>query len=83
MFSVSNFLSIMNITVFAGDLSYFCTEDDLAEVFSHYGSVQRAIIRRSKEGQSLNYGFVTFHRVDDLDRLQELEGMLFLGRYLR
>eukprot|EP01033_Poteriospumella_lacustris_P010274 gene10274-7296_t len=77
----------MSVTVFVGDLSYFCTEAELTELFTTYGRVDRAIVRRSREGMTLNYGFLTISHLKDNrspeDMVDVVDGQILLGRQIR
>ncbi len=71
-------------TIFLGDLSFFCTENDLLPLCSTYGAVTAIRIRRGNQGKSLLFGFVeyTFPEAARIASV-ELNGQLFMGRYLR
>lgn len=69
--------------IFAGDLSYFCTEQDLINQFSQYGNVEGAIIRKGKRGDSLHYGFVKMNDSDAQAAVEGLQGKSFMGRNMR
>jgi RNA recognition motif-containing protein len=45
-------------TLFLGDLSFFCTENDLYRFISPYGQIEEVRIKRSSKGDSLLFGFV-------------------------
>eukprot|EP01038_Epipyxis_sp_PR26KG_P014234 gene14234-19099_t len=72
-------------SLFIGDLSVFCTEDDLKNVFASFGPVEEVKIKRSKTTNiSLCYGFITFEYGDSaLTALKEMNGALVCGRMLR
>ncbi len=71
--------------IFIGDLSYFCTETHLFELFSQYGNVQSVrIVRSQKKTRSLNFGFVcleTVHQAQEVSKL--LNNHLFMGRNIK
>jgi RNA recognition motif-containing protein len=71
--------------IFVGDLSYFCSEQDLLALFSPFGKVIGARVRRSEStNQSLMYGFVKMEDAEQArNTVQHLENTLFLGRILR
>jgi hypothetical protein len=70
-------------TIFAGDLSYFCSEDDLFRFFAPLGRVLNVSIARKNEA-SLMYGFVEFESLETAEKIaQEYNGYLFMGRHLR
>lgn len=74
-----------NNSLFIGDLSKFCTEQDLEALFGKYGEITDVKIKRNiTTGKTLSYGFVTF--VDDecaSHAMEELDGFLYGGRNLR
>lgn len=76
----------MNTTpsIFCGDLSFFCTDSDLSQLFQTIGPVKSSIVRRSRNNETLHYGFVHMQTYEDAVRaVQELNGHKFLGRRLR
>jgi hypothetical protein len=71
-------------TVFVGDLSYFCGENDLGLLFGQYGAIMAAKVRRGITGESLMHGFVTFDNPEAARRsVADLNGIEFLGRNMR
>jgi RNA recognition motif-containing protein len=72
-------------TLFLGDLSAFCSERDIHEIFSPYGEVLEIKIMRSEEtNRNLSYGFIKFATHNSAKRaLNGLHGVLFCGRNLR
>lgn len=70
-------------TIFAGDLSFFCTEENLESLFSTFGTVRSAIIRRGKGGENLQYGFVQMEESEARKAVAQLRGQKFMGRKLR
>jgi RNA recognition motif-containing protein len=71
-------------TLFLGDLSYFCTEDDLVLLFSPYGRIMTVRVRRGVTGESLMHGFIAFDSPDSAQRaIQEIDGAEFMGRNIR
>ena len=73
------------VELFVGDLSYFCTEDHLRELFGKFGHVAEARIRRSERGgHSLMHGFIKMTSLDDAQRsAQALDNNMYMGRRLR
>ena len=71
--------------LFVGDLSYFCTEEDLAHLFSPIGEVVSNRIRRSEDGgHSLMHAFVRMATPDQAKRVVAVcHGVVFLGRQMR
>lgn len=70
-------------TIFVGDLSFFCTEENLESLFSSFGVVRSAIIRRGKGGENLQYGFVQMEESEARKAVAQLKGQKFMGRKLR
>eukprot|EP01039_Chlorochromonas_danica_P007216 gene7216-7982_t len=72
-------------TLFLGDLSTFCTERDIHNVFAPYGEVLEIKIMRSEETyRNLSYGFIKFaHPAAAKKAMNGLNGVLFCGRNLR
>ncbi len=74
--------------VFVGDLSYFCTEQDLHQFFAPIGDVVEVRIRWSQEirrlGHSLMHGFVKFRTAAEANTAdQRYDNTMFMGRYMR
>lgn len=75
---------LMAASMFVGDLSYFCTDQDLYDLFSKVGRVRSAIVRRSRNNDTLHYGFVQMDTLDEAQQaVAELSGFRFMGRKLR
>ncbi len=73
-----------NNSVFVGDLSYFCTEIELASLFSPFGGIISVEIKRGRHGDSLMHGFLEFVNNDEAHRaIQEINGIKFMGRKIR
>ncbi len=72
-------------TLFLGDLSAFCTERDIHEIFGPYGEVLEIKIMRSEEThRNLSYGFIKFAHPNAAKKaMNGLNGVLFCGRHLR
>lgn len=76
--------SPMKAALFVGDLSFYCTETDLKQLFSVYGKTKRAEIKRGRFGDSLMHGFVELDTVHGAQlAIQNLNTTKFLGRRLR
>jgi hypothetical protein len=74
----------LNKTLYLGDLSYFCTENDLFEQFIRYGPLSSVRVHRGKTGNPLLHGLVAFQNEDDARRaLGELNELDYMGRTLR
>jgi RNA recognition motif-containing protein len=70
--------------LFVGDLSFYCTEKELRDLFSPFGSISNTRIKRGRAGDSLMHGFVEFHfEKDAKTALELLNGSKFMGRSLR
>lgn len=74
-----------NYEIFVGDLSFFCKEMDLYELFCPFGQVLKPRIRRSdKDGRTLMYGFVEMPILEDAEKaVKALHGSRFQGRDIR
>ena len=72
-------------TLFLGDLSSVCTEEDIEKVFSPYGKIRHIRIQRSPGScSSLGYGFVRMGNPVEAQRAKdELNGYLLCGRKIR
>jgi hypothetical protein len=67
--------------LFVGDLSYFCTEDNLLSLFSPYGPVLQVHVRRGVKGNTLMHGYVIVDAYEQaLRAVKELDNMEFMGR---
>ena len=71
--------------LFVGNLSYFCEEKDLFELFDQYGNVEDVRIIKNDSGtRSLMFGFVTMASVYEAREMEKLlNNHLFMGRRLR
>lgn len=70
-------------TIFVGDLSYFCTEEDLFRLFASAGNILHVSIARRGE-TSLMYGFVELDSMERAERIsEEFNGQIYMGRNLR
>jgi RNA recognition motif-containing protein len=80
----STFTSI-NRTLFIGDLSYFCREEHIHNLFSQFGPVDCLSIKRGKStGDCLMHGFIQMSSVQAAeDALKALNGQVFMGRRMR
>jgi RNA recognition motif-containing protein len=75
-------------TLFLGDLSVYCKERDIFELFQNFGQVESVQIKKSEDGSvpkpHLCYGFVKFNRRECAEMaLCAVNGKLFLGRPIR
>ncbi len=71
--------------IFVGDLSFFCQESHLEQLFQKYCAVAEVRIKRSDRGsRTLMYGFVRLvNMADAVKSVTELNGLMFMGRRLR
>jgi RNA recognition motif-containing protein len=71
--------------IYVGNLPWSCTDADLRDLFSPFGSVQSASVITDREtGRSRGFGFVEIDPGDGADRaINELNGTDFGGRPLR
>ena len=71
--------------IFVGNLSFFCEENHLFDLFNEYGTVKNVrIVRNDNNTRSLMFGFVTMlsaHEAVEMARL--LNNHLFMGRAIR
>ena len=75
---------LSDCTLFVGDLSYFCTEAHLLNLFSPFGLIISVRIRYSSAGESHLFAFIKFERRESaVLAKQAMHGCLFLGRRLR
>lgn len=80
----ADFSAYANRTLFLGDLSYFCTEEDLCGLFRTHGPIMTVRVRRGGSGDSLMHGFVALDSPDMARRaIKDLDGAEFMGRNIR
>ncbi len=71
-------------TLFIGDLSYFCSEEDLCTLFAPYGRILTVRVRRGVTGESLMHGFIALDTPEAAQRaIIDLDGVEFMGRNMR
>lgn len=73
------------VELFIGDLSFFCSERNLVELFSPYGKILEAVISRSDNGgHSLLHGFIKMSNSEEAEiAAAKLNDSPFMGRTLR
>lgn len=78
-------MASMHYTLFVGDLSIFCTEADLRELFETFGELSEVkIIRCEETKKNLSYGFVKYEDTEAaVKAIDELNGFMLCGRPLR
>ena len=71
--------------IFVGDLSFFCQESHLIQLFGTFGKVDEARIKRSdRGGRTLMYGFVRMvEHSAAAAAATALNGKLHMGRVMR
>eukprot|EP01040_Poterioochromonas_malhamensis_P005753 gene5753-6187_t len=75
----------LRTTIFVGNLSVFCSEQDLEQVFSRYGTILEIRMAKSEDkSKHLSYGFVKFASVASAQlAMLELDGKILCGRPLK
>ena len=73
------------MNIYAGNLNYSITEEDLEQVFAKYGEISSVkIIRDKYTDQSKGFGFIEMANDDEAQRaIDELNGTEVKGRELR
>ncbi len=73
------------LEVFVGNLSFFCDEQHLFELFNNYANVKEVRIVRNDSGtRSLMFGFVKMATAQEAREMCKLlNGHLFMGRNLK
>jgi RNA recognition motif-containing protein len=72
--------------LFVGDLSSFCDEDQITNIFAEHGFhiIEAKLMRGHRTLSSLNYGFVKLRTNDEAARaISALDGKLIFGRKIR
>ena len=84
-YTINIVMSANKSTLFLGDLSAFCNEQDIYNLFRPYGNILEVKIMRSEEtSRNLSYGFIKFlNPVHANQAMVSLNGQLFCGRNLR
>lgn len=72
-------------SLFLGDLSVFCTKEDLEQLFSPFGTITDIRIKQDMNtGKKLSYGFVEFDNINSaINVLKNMNGYVLCGRPLR
>jgi len=73
------------MSIYVGNLSYEVSQEDLGEVFSEYGSVQRIYIPKDREtGRVRGFAFVEMQNESDEDKaIEALNGTTWMDRELK
>ena len=75
----------MSKQIYAGNLSYQMTDENLRELFSPHGEVSSVkIIRYPDSGKSKGFGFIEMTKDHEADNaIQKLNGTDVMGRSIR
>lgn len=75
----------MSKQIYAGNLSYQMTDEDLRKAFQEFGEVKSVkIIRYPDSGKSKGFGFVEMANDDEADNaIKNLNGKEVLGRSIK
>ncbi|GKZ28371.1 hypothetical protein AbraIFM66950_005544 [Aspergillus brasiliensis] len=75
----------MGSKLYAGNLSYDVTDQNLTNAFQEYGQVTESVIQKDPEtGQSRGFGFVTMSTPEEAEAaIDNLNGQNFRGNALR
>lgn len=78
-------MSGLDITrsLFLGDLSCFCTEQDVFQLFQNVGPIEEIRIMRGKDNKNLGYGFITFRDQQTANQAFRMDGCVLVGRPLK
>lgn len=73
------------MNIYAGNLSYDITEEELQQLFTEYGSVTKVTVIKDREsGRSKGFGFVEMENQADAEKaISELDGSSVKGRNLK
>ncbi|MBD2105303.1 RNA-binding protein [Leptolyngbya sp. FACHB-261] len=73
------------MTIYVGNLSYQATEDDIREVFSEYGKVNRVTLPMDREtGRMRGFAFVEMAKDSEEDTaITELDGAEWMNRQIK
>ncbi len=71
--------------IFVGNLSYFCDEVHLYELFNQYAHVTNVrVVRTEDRSRSLLFGFVAFRTSTEMNEMTSLlNNHLFMGRVMK
>jgi RNA recognition motif-containing protein len=71
-------------TLFIGDLSVYCTEQNIENLFLQFGQIEKITIKRGASGSTnLSYGFIKFYQKESAEAAACMNGFVFLGRAMR
>jgi RNA recognition motif-containing protein len=71
--------------LFVGDLSFFCEEKDLLDLFTRFGSVDNCrIVRNDSKNRSLMFGFVCMSTLEEaVAATNALNNFMYMGRAMK
>ncbi len=74
-----------NFCLFLGDLSVFCTEEDLQKDFATFGAiVDIRIIRNKSTKKNLSYGFLEYDNLESAtNAMEQMNGKIICGRAIK
>lgn len=83
--SVVSSITATKNELFVGDLSFFCTEKDLYELFNEIGKVETCcIVHKDDKNKSLMFGFITMSTHDEAAvAVSMYNNQLFMGRSIK
>ncbi len=72
------------MNIYVGNLAWKATNEDLQELFSHFGEVDRAVVIKDRESQrSKGFGFVEMSdKSAAQDAIENLNNTVFMERTL-
>lgn len=75
----------LSFCLFLGDISLFCTEEDLTNAFAVFGDLVDVRIKKNKATKkNLSYGFVEYaSEASAMAAIQNMNGKLVCGRILK
>jgi hypothetical protein len=72
------------VKLFIGDLSYFCTESDLVQLFLPFGPINHVHIRRGNRKNTLMHGFIILDSEEMAHKsVDAINGKEFMGRHIQ
>ncbi|MGF1497944.1 MAG: RNA recognition motif domain-containing protein [Elainellaceae cyanobacterium] len=73
------------MSIYVGNLSYDVTQEDLTQVFSEYGKVNRVSLPTDREtGRPRGFAFVDMDsESDEASAIEDLDGAEWMGRDMR
>ncbi|HEY9620365.1 MAG TPA: RNA-binding protein [Crinalium sp.] len=73
------------MSIYVGNLSFEATQEDLIEIFSEYGKVQRVQLPTDREtGRVRGFAFVEMETADEeASAIEALDGAEWMGRDLK